>query len=138
MAFVPWSPLAGGFLTGKFTREKESSGENARRDEFDFPPIDKDKAYDIVDVLSGIADDHDVTTAETALAWVRHQTGVTSTLIGAKNTDQLASNLRSIEIKLTDKNLKDLDEVSAIPARYPFWMADFQNQNRYPGDEREM
>jgi len=91
-----------------------------------------------VDVLSDIADDHDVTIAETALAWVGHQSGVTSTLIGAKNTDQLASNLRSAEIKLTDENLKDLEEVSAIPARYPFWMADFQNQNRYPGDEREM
>jgi len=63
---------------------------------------------------------------------------VTSTLIGAKSTDQLTSNLRSAEIKLTDKNLNDLDEVSAIPARYPFWMADFQNQNRYPGDERKM
>jgi len=138
LAFVPWSPLAGGFLTGKFTREKESSGENARRDEFDFPPIDKEKAYDIVDVLSDIASDHDVTIAETALAWVRHQSGVTSTLIGAKSTDQLTSNLRSAEIKLTDKNLNDLDEVSAIPARYPFWMADFQNQNRYPGDERKM
>src|SRR6056297_1359679 len=131
LAFVPWSPLAGGFLTGKFTREKESSGENARRDEFDFPPIDKEKAYDIEDVLNDIADDHDVTIAETALAWVRHQSGVTSTLIGAKSTDQLTSNLRSAEIKLTDKNLNDLDEVSAIPARYPFWMADFQNQKGY-------
>jgi len=91
-----------------------------------------------VDVLSDIASDHDVTIAETALAWVRHQSGVTSTLIGAKSTDQFTSNLRSAEIKLTDKNLNDLDEVSAIPARYPFWMADFQNQNRYPGDERKM
>jgi aryl-alcohol dehydrogenase-like predicted oxidoreductase len=138
LAFVPWSPLAGGFLTGKFSREKESSGENARRDEFDFPPIDKEKAYDIVDVMSGIADSHDATVAETALAWVRQQHGVTSTLIGAKSTEQLKSNLRSAEIELTHDNLKALDEVSATPARYPFWMADFQNQNRYPGDEREM
>ena len=138
LAFVPWSPLAGGFLTGKFSREKESSGENARRDEFDFPPIDKEKAYDIVDVMSGIADSHDATVAETALAWVRQQHGVTSTLIGAKSTEQLKSNLRSAEIELTHDNLKALDEVSATPARYPFWMADFQNKNRYPGDEREM
>jgi aryl-alcohol dehydrogenase-like predicted oxidoreductase len=138
LAFVPWSPLAGGFLTGKFSREKESSGENARRDEFDFPPIDKEKAYDIVDVMSGIADSHDATVAETALAWVRQQHGVTSTLIGAKSTEQLKSNLRSAEIELTHDNLKALDEVSATPARYPFWMADFQNQNRYPGDEREI
>lgn len=138
LAFVPWSPLAGGFLTGKYTREKEKSGEDARRDEFDFPPIDKEKAYNIVDVLREIAGSHDVTVAETALAWVRHQGGVTSTLIGAKSTDQFASNLRSAEIELTEENLKDLDEISSVPPRYPFWMADFQNQNRYPGDEREM
>lgn len=138
LAFIPWSPLAGGFLTGKFTREKEESGENARRDEFDFPPIDKEKAYDIVDVLREIAGDHNVSIAEAALAWVRHQPGVTSTLIGAKNTEQLESNLRSAEIKLTDEDLQALDEVSSIPQRYPFWMAEFQNQNRYPGEEREM
>ena len=138
LAFVPWSPLAGGFLTGKYTRDKEKSGENARRDEFDFPPIDKEKAYDIVDVLGEIADTHDVTIAETALAWVRHQRGVTSTLIGAKNAEQLKSNLNSASIELTDDDLQKLDDVSSVPARYPFWMADFQNQNRYPEDEREM
>ncbi|WP_340106465.1 aldo/keto reductase [Rhodohalobacter sp. 8-1] len=138
LAFVPWSPLAGGFLTGKYTREKEESGENARRDEFDFPPIDKEKAYAIVDLLREIADSYDVSIAETALAWVRHKPGVTSTLIGAKSTDQLESNLRSAEIELTDEDLQALDEISAIPKRYPFWMAEFQNQNRYPGEEREM
>ncbi|MFO7848002.1 MAG: aldo/keto reductase [Balneolaceae bacterium] len=138
LAFVPWSPLAGGFLTGKFTRDQETSGENARRDEFDFPPIDKEKAYDIVDVLKEIANKHSVTVAETALAWVRHQKGVTSTLIGAKNTDQLASNLRSADIELTSDDLQALDEISAVPARYPFWMVEFQSQNRYPGEEREM
>jgi len=138
LAFVPWSPLAGGFLTGKYTRDQETSGENARRDEFDFPPIDKEKAYDIVDVLKEVADKHDATVAETALAWVRHQKGVTSTLIGAKTRDQLASNLRSAEIELTVNDLDALDQVSAAPARYPFWMADFQNEDRYPGEEREM
>lgn len=138
LAFVPWSPLAGGFLTGKYTPENETSGENARRDEFDFPPIDKEKSYKIVDVLDDIAGTHDVTIAETALAWVRHQKGVCSTLIGAKGKKQLQSNLNSVNIKLTDKDLERLEEVSALPPRYPFWMADFQNQNRYPGDEREM
>lgn len=91
-----------------------------------------------MDVLKEIADSHDVSVAETALALVRHQHGVTSTLIGAKDTDQPASNLRSVEIELTEEDLQALDEVSAVPARYPFWMAEFQNQNRYPGEEREM
>jgi len=138
LAFIPWSPLAGGFLTGKFTPENETSGENARRDEFDFPPIDKQKGYEIVDVLGDVADTHDVSIAETALAWVRHQNGVCSTLIGAKNKDQLKSNLNSVNIELTAEDLERLDAVSALPSRYPFWMADFQNQNRFPGDEREM
>lgn len=138
LAFIPWSPLAGGFLTGKYTPENETSGENARRDEFDFPPIDKEKGYKIVDVLGDIADIYDVSIAETALAWVRHQKGVCSTLIGAKNREQLQSNLNSVNIELTAEDLERLDEVSALPARYPFWMADFQNQNRYPGMEREM
>ena len=78
-----------------------------------------------MDDLSDIADIHNVSIAETALAWVRHQNGVTSTLIGAKKTDQLASNIRSAGIELTNEDLSSLDEVSAVTAWYPFWMADF-------------
>ena len=134
LGFMPWSPLAGGFLSGKYTRENEQAGGGARRDEFDFPPVDKEQAYDIVEVMQTIADDHDATVAEVALAWVRHQSGVTSTIIGAKNTEQLASNLRSAELELTDDDLTRLDEVSATPDRYPFWMVDFQDSERFPSD----
>jgi aryl-alcohol dehydrogenase-like predicted oxidoreductase len=126
LGFMPWSPLAGGFLTGKFTRDDQSA-EGARRDEFDFPPIDKDQAFDIVDVMEDIGDDHDASVAEVALAWVRHQTGVTSTIIGARNLEQLNSDLDSVDLDLTDAQLAELDEVSATPARYPFWMVDFQD-----------
>jgi aryl-alcohol dehydrogenase-like predicted oxidoreductase len=129
LAFLPWSPLAGGFLTGKFTRDSQSA-EGARRDEFDFPPIDKEQGYDIVEVLEDIADDHDASVAEIALAWVRHQTGVTSTIIGARNADQLESNLNSANIELEDDELAELDEVSETPARYPFWMVGFQDEGR--------
>jgi aryl-alcohol dehydrogenase-like predicted oxidoreductase len=134
MGFMPWSPLAGGFLTGKYRRDKDEAGGGARRDEFDFPPIDKEQAYDIVDVMDDIGDDHDASVAEIALAWVRHQTGVTSTIIGAKNMDQLESNLQSADIELTDDDLARLDEVSAISDRYPFWMVDFQDSERFPSD----
>ena len=129
LAFLPWSPLAGGFLTGKFTRDSQSA-EGARRDEFDFPPIDKEQAFDIVEVMDGIADDHDATVAEIALAWVRQQNGVTSTIIGAKNDDQLESNLNSANLELEEDELEALDEVSATPARYPFWMVGFQDEGR--------
>lgn len=137
LGFMPWSPLAGGFLTGKYSRDKEESGEGARRDGFDFPPIDKEKAYDIVDVLREIGDEHNASIAETALAWVRHQTGVTSTIIGAKTMDQLESNLGSVDIELTDEDLQKLDEVSATPDRYPFWMVDFQGAERVPNRGEE-
>lgn len=94
LGFMPWSPLAGGFLTGKYTRETDKTG--GRRDEFDFPPINKERAYDIVDVLREIADNHNATIPEIALAWVRTQKGITSTIIGAKNKKQLESNLRRV------------------------------------------
>lgn len=136
LGFMPWSPLAGGFLSGKYTRESPEAGGGARRDEFDFPPVDKEQAYDIVEVMQGIADEHDASVAEVALAWVRHQSGVTSTIIGAKNMEQLVSNLQSADLELSDSELDRLDEVSATPERYPFWMMDFQDSERFPS-ERE-
>ncbi|NBC03359.1 MAG: aldo/keto reductase [Bacteroidetes bacterium] len=132
LGFMPWSPLAGGFLSGKYTRDNEKAGDGSRRDEFDFPPIDKEQAYDIVDVMKEIADKHDASVAEIALAWVRLQTGVTSTIIGAKNMDQLSSNIRSVELDLSDHELKELDEVSSTTKRYPYWMVDRQGANRIP------
>lgn len=137
MGFLPWSPLAGGFLSGKYTRENQKAGSGARRDEFDFPPIDKEQAFDIVDVMEEIADDHDATVAEIALAWVRLQGGITSTIIGAKNMEQLTSNINSANIDLTNEELQKLDEISATPDRYPFWMVDRQDSNRIPNSSEE-
>ncbi|HCD52164.1 MAG TPA: aldo/keto reductase [Balneolaceae bacterium] len=132
LGFMPWSPLAGGFLSGKYTRDNEKAGDNSRRDNFDFPPVDKEYAYDIIDKMQEIATKHDVTVAEIALAWVRHQHGVTSTIIGAKNAEQLASNLRSVEIELSDEDLKVLNDVSDKPTPYPGWMVERQDSNRFP------
>lgn len=132
LGFMPWSPLAGGFLSGKYTRDNEKAGDGSRRDEFDFPPIDKDQAYDIVDVMEDIAENHNVSVAEIALAWVRLQTGVTSTIIGAKNMDQLTSNIHSVELDLSEDELMELDEVSSTTKRYPYWMVDRQGSNRIP------
>ena len=128
LGFMPWSPLAGGFLTGKYTRENTKSG--GRRDDFDFPPIDKERAFDIVDVMKGIADNHDVSVPEIALAWIRQQQGVTSTIIGARTMKQLESNLSSVNVNLTEKDQTALAEVSQAEVRYPTWMVNFQNQGR--------
>lgn len=129
LALMPWSPLAGGFLSGKYTRNNEKAGDS-RRDEFDFPPINKEKAYNIVDVLSEIGKQHNASVAQLALAWVRQQPGVTSTIIGAKRPDQLNDNIKSTEIELSAEDLKKIDEVSALPKEYPGWMVEFQGKDR--------
>ncbi len=129
---MPWSPLAGGFLSGKYTRENEKAG-NSRRDSFDFPPVNKEKAYDIVDVLNEIGKDYEVKAAEVALAWVRQQQGVTSTIIGAKTPEQLKSNLHSTELTLNADELKRIDEVSTLAKEYPGWMVERQGNDRKQG-----
>ncbi len=114
-----WSPLAGGFLTGKFTREGEAS---ARRKNFDFPPIDKERGFDIVDKLQDIANSKNASVPQIALAWLRHKPGVTSVIIGARKEEQLVDNLKSVAIELSDDEMKQLDELSALKPEYPNWM----------------
>lgn len=129
LAVMPWSPLAGGFLSGKYTRETEKI-EGSRRSTFDFPPVNKEKAYDIIDVISEIGKQHNVSAAAVALAWVRLQKGITSTIIGAKNIEQLKDNVKSTEVELSAENLKKIDEVSALPKEYPGWMVERQSADR--------
>ncbi len=129
LAVMPWSPLAGGFLSGKYTRNGEKTG-NDRRDNFDFPPVNKEKAYDIIDVIAEIGNQYQVSTAQVALAWVRQQPAVTSTIIGAKNAEQLLDNIKSTTITLSSNDLKRIDEVSALPKEYPGWMVERQSADR--------
>lgn len=129
LAIFPWSPLSGGFLSGKFTREKASTG-GARRESFDFPPIDKAKAYDLVDVMREIATQHNATVAQVALAWVRQQPAVTSTIIGAKTVAQLHDNIASVNVQLSAEDLKKIDQTSPLPLQYPGWMVARQSEYR--------
>ena len=129
IAVMPWSPLAGGFLSGKYTRETDKV-EGSRRTIFDFPPVNKEKAYDIIDAISAIAKQYDASAAQVALAWVRHQSGITSTIIGSKNAAQLLDNIKSTEISLTEDELRIIDEVSALPKEYPGWMVERQSGDR--------
>ena len=128
LAIFPWSPLAGGFLSGKYTRQQVVAG--SRRENFDFPPIDKEKAYDLVDVMQEIATVHQTTVAQVALAWVRHQPGVTSTIIGAKTITQLQDNIASTQIQLSAEDLQKIDTISPLPMQYPGWMVKRQGDYR--------
>src|SRR5690348_11698037 len=120
VGLMVWSPLAGGFLSGKYSRNKNP--EDARRAKFDFPPINKEKAFDIIDVMEPIAQSKNVSVAQIALAWLLHQPTVTSVIIGAKNTEQLTQNLNAVDVQLTEDELKQLDEVSKLTKEYPAWM----------------
>lgn len=122
LSIMPWSPLSGGFLSGKYT--KETQEDNSRRVNFDFPPINKEKTYTIIDVLKELADTRNVSVASVALAWVMAQKGVTSTIIGAKRLDQLNDNIASTDIVLNEEELEKLDTVSALIKEYPAWMVD--------------
>jgi len=132
LAIMPWSPLAGGFLSGKFTRDNAGPND-ARRTAFDFPPVDKDKAYDIVDVMKQLGDARGVSVAQIALAWLLHQTHVTSVIIGARSEEQLADNLAATGVELSSDDLAKLDEVSKLKPEYPGWMLERQGAERLAG-----
>lgn len=131
VSIMPWSPLAGGFLSGKYTRNNETAG-NSRRDTFDFPPINKIKAYDIVDVMAEVALQHKVSVATVALSWVINQPAVTSTIIGAKNILQLTDNIAATKLQLTSENMQQLADISVLVPEYPGWMVNRQMQGRWP------
>jgi aryl-alcohol dehydrogenase-like predicted oxidoreductase len=134
LGLMVWSPLAGGFLSGKFRR---NSGPNdARRVTFDFPPIDKDRAFDIIDAMEPIAEAHGVSIARVALAWVLHQKSVTTVIIGAKTIEQLDDNLAAGDLKLDAAELAALDKVSALSREYPGWMVERQHEGRVPGESK--
>lgn len=128
MGLMVWSPLAGGLLSGKYNRNTETK--EGRRVNFDFPPVNKDKAYDIIDVMQNIADEKQVTVAQVALAWLLHQPAVTSVIIGANKPHQLDDNLDSVNVQLTVEELGKLDEVSKLSPEYPGWMIARQGSDR--------
>ena len=131
IGIMPWSLLAGGFLSGKFRRDNKTGGNN-RRDNFDFPPINKDKAYDIIDVMVRIGERHSTSAARVALAWTKDRPGVTSVIIGAKSNEQLLDNIACSQLQLTQEELKELDAISALIPEYPGWMVDRQLTGRFP------
>jgi aryl-alcohol dehydrogenase-like predicted oxidoreductase len=131
LGLMVWSPLAGGFLTGKYRRNAQGP-EGARRTAFDFPPVDKERAYNVIDAMDGVAQAHGVSVARVALAWLLHQPHVTTLIIGAKTQEQLEDNLAAPSLKLTAEQLAALAAVSALPPEYPGWMLARQGEDRTP------
>jgi aryl-alcohol dehydrogenase-like predicted oxidoreductase len=131
-----WSPLAGGFLSGKYTRDSEAAGDG-RRSKFDFPPVDREKGFAIVDALLEVGAHIGASVAQVALAWLLHQPHVTSIIIGAKNAEQLKDNLGAVGVKLTAADLERIDQLSALTPEYPGWMFAMQGTDRRPGQSRD-
>jgi aryl-alcohol dehydrogenase-like predicted oxidoreductase len=136
IGLLTWSPLAGGLLSGKFTRANSGDGDS-RRSKFNFPPVNLERAYDIVDVMQAVAARRGATVAQVALAWQLHKPFVTSVIIGAKNTSQLKDNLGAVDLKLDAEDLTQLDEVSKLTPEYPGWMLGIQGSDRRPGQVRD-
>lgn len=126
-----WSPLAGGLLSGKYNRDG-SGPAGSRRVSFDFPPVNKERAFDILDVVRTVAGELNATVPQIALAWLLHQPAVTSVIIGAKSVEQLQDNFGAVQVRLDADQLKRLDEASRLPAEYPQWMIARQGGDRLP------
>ena len=129
VGLLVWSPLAGGFLSGKYTREQQGD-EGSRRNTFAFPPVDLDRGYNIVDALQEMADAKNASVAQLALAWLLHQPQVSSVILGAKKMTQLQDNLGAVDVTFTAGELTRLDEISRLPAEYPGWMLDMWSAAR--------
>jgi len=131
IGLMVWSPLAGGLLSGKFG-PGSNGPEGARRVAFDFPPVDKDRAWKCIDAMREIGNARGVSVARVALAYVLAKPFVTTVIIGAKTMEQLDDNLEAAKFSLTVDEMKSLDEVSALPNEYPGWMLARQGAERVP------
>ncbi len=131
LAVLPWSPLAGGLLSGKFDLEKPGP-EGARRSTFDFPPVDLERAAVVLKAMRAVAAETGVSVARVALAWQLTRPFVTSVIIGAKTPEQLQDNLAAVDVQLSPEQIAELDEASALPSEYPGWMVERQNRDRHP------
>ncbi|MEM9476427.1 MAG: aldo/keto reductase [Pseudomonadota bacterium] len=128
IGLMVWSPLAGGFLSGKFDREGKTA--EGRRVEFDFPPLNKDRAYDAVDAMRAIAAEKGCTVPQVAIAWLLHQPVVTSVILGAKRVEQLTDTIGATDVALSEADLANLADVTALPEEYPGWMLTRQTEGR--------
>ncbi len=129
LGLMVWSPLAGGLLSGKYDRDSKGP-QGSRRVSFDFPPVNRERAFDCVDAMREVAKRHNVSVARIALAWLLHRPVVMSVIVGATSIEQLDDNLAATEVSLSAEELAQLDRVSALPPEYPGWMIERQGAER--------
>ncbi len=129
VGLMVWSPLAGGLLSGKYARDAQGP-DGSRRATFDFPPVDKERAFGCIDAMRPMADGRGVSVAQIALAWLLHQKTVTSVIVGAKRVDQLDDNIAATKVTLSAEDLATLGQASALAEEYPGWMIDRQRERR--------
>ncbi|MFZ6713143.1 aldo/keto reductase [Undibacterium sp. TC9W] len=120
VGLMVWSPLAGGYLTGKYS--SGGNHEGGRQTELDFPPIDRVRGEQLIPVLQSVAEKHGQSPAQVAIAWLLKQPLVSTVLIGAKRVEQLKENIKATEIILDDADILALDSVSRLPIEYPGWL----------------
>jgi aryl-alcohol dehydrogenase-like predicted oxidoreductase len=131
LGILTWSPLGGGFLTGKYRRGKPRPEGARRSDPTDqFLQYDEEKGFDIVDELEKTAHTHGATITQSALNYLLRKPGVTSVIIGAKNKEQLADNLKTMDWEMTAEEVARLDELSKPPRVYPYWMLERMSLDR--------
>ncbi len=124
LGLMVWSPLAGGLLSGKFKSAGDKGPADARRATFDFPVVNKDRAFQCIEVMRPMAAERQISVAQIALAWLLAKPYVSTVM------DQLRDNIASTRVQLTDSERRTLDEVSQLPAEYPGWMLALQGQYR--------
>ncbi|MCB2076035.1 MAG: aldo/keto reductase [Novosphingobium sp.] len=122
LGLLAWSPLAGGLLSGKYRRGDAGIEGDGRRARFDFPPVDLDRAYGLVDAMAPMAQARNCSVGRIAIAWLLHRPAVTSVILGATREDQLADNIAACDVELDAPELSTLDALSALPSEYPGWM----------------
>lgn len=130
LGILPWSPLAGGFLTGKYRRGKPRP-EAARRSvaEKQYLQFNEEKGFDIVDELENIAKNHNGTISQAAINYLLRKPAVSSVVIGARNKEQLSDLLRTTTWEMTSDEVQRLDEISKPPRIYPYWMQELARRD---------
>jgi len=115
-----WSPLAGGFLSGRYTRQDPTGGKG-RLATFDFLPFDKEKGYDLIERMRAIAANQSATVAQIALAWMLAQDFISVIIVGASKLSQFEDNLGALNVNLSAADLQELDALTKPAATYPSW-----------------
>jgi aryl-alcohol dehydrogenase-like predicted oxidoreductase len=121
LGIIPWSPLQGGLLSGKY-KKGEAPPEGSRLEKWKsrLEKFDNDKTWNVLGALEAVAKEVDAPMPAVALAWLLNKPGVTSVIFGARNLEQLDGNLAAAELELPESAMKTLDEASALDVGYPY------------------